>query len=433
MTKQSRFWPLAPEKSTILLVTLMLLLLSIIKSGYYTASYGGVDLRNMTVASRMLDSGRSVYFYRWSPGEPERYLNPNVPPHSFTNAVSETPGCLYFAALFSALPYPVLKVVWTTLQYLFILSIFCYFFFQKENSPDRRWTIVVVGGLFILCTPIWFLNIERGQIYFLFAFFFTLIFLLYRNSSPVANFFAGVVIAIAIYCRPNFIFLLVPIVLVRNWRVLAGWLSAAIPLGVHAYFHRGLWAGYSAVVHEFSDLGPAIRAAENPQYNYPAVIEGAKNLTRYKTDFVCGGIHPVGDLLAYYFHLDNSYYYFGLLLSVMGVLILVFKKELAKKDAQTVILFGFLLYMTAEYIMPAPRAAYNLILWVFPVLLFLQRPRFPPAVYVLLIVGLCFINGAPFYFPFIHDLGEALLVCCLWYYLKAPEINTPPGSSPSSC
>jgi hypothetical protein len=312
-----------------------------------------------------------------------------------------------------------------------ILPIFCYFFFLKENTPDRKLAIFVVGGLFFLCTPIWFLNIERGQIYFLFAFFFTLIFLLYRSSSRVANFFAGVVIAIAIYCRPNFAFLLVPIVLVRNWRVLAGWLSACVPLAIHAYFHLGLWQGYSAVVHEYSDLGPATPAVDHPQYVYPAVIEGVKDLTKRKTDFVCGGIHPIGDALASFFHINNVYFFFGLVVAVVGALILVFKKELAKKDAPTVILFGFLLYMMVEYIMHSPRGAYNLILWVFPVLLFLQRPRFPAAVFVLLITGLCFINGVPFYFLFIHDLGEALLVFCLVYYLKMPDISTRPEYSPT--
>lgn len=432
MKNQSRFWPPALEKKMILVITLALLLLSVIKGGYYTRTYGGVDLRSISVSARLLDTGGTAYFYRWSPGEPEKYLNPNVSPTTVTNAVTVAPGTLYFVSLVSGLRYPVLRMVWTMLQYLAILVIFWYFLFQRENSADRRWSILVVGGLFFLCTPIWFLNIERGQVYFLFAFFFTLIFALYRSSSGGANFFAGVVLAIAIYCRPNFAFLLVPLVVVRNWRVLAGWLSTMALLAIHAWFHLGLWKGYSAVVHEFSELGPAIPAAGHPAYVYPAVIEGATNLTKYKTDFVCGGIHPLGDWLAQFFHINSIYFYIVLLLAIVGVLILVFKKELAKKDASTVLLFGFLLYMMAEYIMPTSRAAYSLIVWVFPVLLFLQRPRFPAWVLVLLVTGLCFINGVPFYFAFIHDLGEALLVCCLLYYLKAPDVRTPLEFSPTA-
>jgi len=422
----------------LLVVALFLLALSVIKGGYYVRAYGGVDLRSISVASRLLDTGGTAYFHRWSPGEPEKYLDPNVPRDTRSNAVTVAPGTLYIVSLFSGLRYPLLRLVWAVLQYLVVFSIFCYFYFQKDNSADRRWSIVVVGGLFFLCTPIWFLNTERGQVYFLFAFFFTLIYALYRSPKPAANVLAGVVMAAAAYCRPNFAFLLLPVLLVRQWRVLAGWLVAAVPLAIHAWLHRGLWKAWSAVVHEFSDLGPATPAAAHPGYVYPAVIEGAGNLTKYKTDFVCGGIQPLSTWFRGVFTISTPYFYLGVLLVALAVLVLAFKKELAKPpeaasgEASTILLFGFLLYMVTEYIMPASRTAYNLLLWIFPVLLFLQRPRFPAAVFVLLVVGLCLINGFPFYMPLLPDLGEALLVFCLCYYLKTPEVKTPSVSVLSS-
>lgn len=417
----------------LLVVSIILVALSVIKGGYYTRSYGGVDLRSISVASRLLDTGGTAYFHRWSPGQPEKYLDPNVPQDTRSNAVTVAPGTLYVVSLFSGLRYPLLRFVWAALQYLVVFSIFCYFYFQRDNSVDRRWSIVVVGGLFFLCTPIWFLNTERGQVYFLFAFFFTLIYALYCSPSPAAHVLAGVVMAAAAYCRPNFVFLLLPVVLVRQWRVLAGWLVAAVPLAIHAWQHRGLWTAYSAVVHEFSDLEPATRVVGHSNYVYPAVIEGAKNLTKYKTDFVCGGIEPLSTWLRGVVVISTPYFYLAVLLLVLVVLVLAFKKELAKKEATTVVLFGFLLYMMTEYIMPASRSAYNLLLWIFPVLLFLQRPRFPAAVFVLLIAGLCLINGFPFYLPLMPDLGELLLVFCLCYYLKTPEVKTPSVSASSSC
>lgn len=424
--------PLTPEKRMLLVVALFLVALSVIKGGYYVRAYGGVDLRSISVASRLLDTGGTAYFHRWSPGESEKYLDPNVPQDTRSNAVTVAPGTLYVVWLFNGLRYPLLRLVWATLQYLVIFSIFCYFYFQRDNSADRRWSIVVVGGLFFLCTPIWFLNTERGQVYFLFAFFFTLIYALYRSPSPAANVLAGVVMAAAAYCRPNFAFLLLPVLLVRQWRVLAGWLGAAVLLAIHAWGHRGLWTAWSAVVHEFSDLGPATSTVVHPGYVYPGVIEGAKNLTKYKTDFVCGGIQPLSTWFRGVFTIGTPYFYLGVLVVVLAVLVLAFKKELAKKEASTILLFGFLLYMVTEYIMPASRSAYNLLLWIFPVLLFLQRPRFPAAVFVLLIAGLCLINGFPFYLPLLPDLGEALLVFCLCYYLKTPEVKTPTVSAPSS-
>ena len=419
MDIKSRLWrPDNPAKGAILAITLFLFLLSVIKSGYYTIAYGGTDLRSISIASKMLDSGSTAYFYRWSPGQPEKYIDPNVPRTSVSNAVTVAPGSLYFLSLFSSLPYLALRITWTVVQYILVLYILCFFYFQKSDSPDRRRVIAVVGVLFFLCTPIWFLNIERGQIYVVFAFLFTLIYQLYGSSTSWKNFLAGVVIALAIYCRPNFAVLLIPMLVARNWNVLTGWLSATLVLAIHAYRNQGLWKGYFSVVNEFANIRRTQAPVDHIQYSYPPIIEGVKNLTKYKSDFVCGGIDSLSVLINHLIGPQRIYFYICLLLLVMATLVFIFKKQLVRADAADTLLFGFLLYVVAECIMPTSRSAYNLILWIFPVLLFMQRPRLSNLMLVLLITGLFFINGAPFYFTFMNDIGEGLLICALLYYLQ---------------
>ena len=415
---QSRFWPAEPEKRMILIITGALLLLSIVKSGYYTRAYGGTDLRSISVASKLLDSGRNAYFYRWSPGDPEQYLDPNTPLTTASNGVTVAPGTLYFLSLFSPLRYPVLRVVWTVILYLFALYILSFFFFQKDNSPEKRYAIAVIGVLLFLCSSVWFLNIERGQVYVLFAFLFTLIYQLYRSPKPWAQTLAGVVLALAVYCRPNFLLLLVPLLLVRNWRALSGWLGATLCLAVHAYDHLGLWKGYSAVINEFSDVaGPKPHIWRAPQ-TYPAGIEGVNNLTKFKNDFICGGISPLSSWLDASIGAQPFYLYLVVLVLIVIALVWIYRKRLIGADAPTVVLFGFLLYVTTEYIMPTSRTAYNLILWIFPVLLFLQQFRLSPRAVILLIAGLCLMNGFPFYFPYLQDLGEMLLIFVLLTKLR---------------
>ena len=119
-----RFHFLNSTQNLILLLMVLLITGGLLKAGYYTVHYGGTDLRDRVVASRMLDAGKDVYFYKWSPGDPERLLNPNVDRSGAGNGVTAAPGSLYLQSWFAFLPYPVLRIVWMVFQYL--LS--CYIF-----------------------------------------------------------------------------------------------------------------------------------------------------------------------------------------------------------------------------------------------------------------------------------------------------------------
>ncbi|HVU97182.1 MAG TPA: glycosyltransferase family 87 protein [Puia sp.] len=392
-----------------------------VKGGYYTIAYGGTDLRSISIAAKMIGSGRMAYFYRWSPGQPEKYIDPNVPMNTASNAVTVAPGCLYIVSLFNTLSYLKLRILWTCLLYVLAFYILFSFIVQRDNSPDRRVLLFVVGVVLFLSSPVWFLNIERGQVYIIFAFLFTLTYHLYRSPIGWKNFLAGVTIALACYCRPNFFFVMIPIVVARNWKVLAGWGAAVFLLMIHAFLHEGLWEGYSAVVREFSSTIHEATAVGHIHYQYPEVIEGLRNLTKYKNDFVCGGIQPLCEFITPMIGLQSIYFYLGLYLAIVMTLLLIYRKKLVAGEAGTILLFGFLLYVIAEYIMPASRSAYNMILWMFPVLLFIRQPHLSPAYLVILFAGLCFINAIPFYFPFLHFTGEALLIVFLLRYLSGDK------------
>ena len=71
--------------------------------------------------------------------------------------------------------------------------------------------------------------------------------------------------------------------------------------------------------------------------------------------------------------------------------------------------------------MPAPRGAYNLIQWIFPVLLLLKENLLTPVRLVLLIFGLFLTTNYPYYLPFLQDLGELLLLFCLLGSLYKPK------------
>jgi len=408
------FFQLEPAQKVVVIVVSFLILVSILKAGYYTRYYGGSDLRVGIVGARMLDSGKAVYFYKWSPGEEERLLNPKLNRDGAVNGLTAAPGVLYVFSIFTFLNYPTLRIIWGIFQYLLIFYIFFYFLFQPKTSAKIRFNILVIGGLFFFCTPIWFLHIERGQVYIFFTFLFCLLYQLYTSNNKWANYGAGAIVAVGTYCHPVFIVFLIPLVLAFNrWTVL-GLISCFIPLILHGYLHRELWKGYLTAMTYYTGFAHFVPSAiSQTNFHYPTIIEGAKNLTLVKNDFICGGITPLDMRLDLFTKINSGWFYVFLYLIVVTILTISFRKKLLKKNPVGVILYGFLLYMIAEYIMPAPRGAYHLVQWLFPVLVFLHTPRFSTLKIVLLITGLCFINAFPFYLPLLFDIGELLLVYCL--------------------
>jgi len=424
---KSFIFSLRPEQKIITVIVSILILFGAIKSTYYTVHYGGIDLRQRVVAARVLDSRESPYFFKWSPGQSERLIDENVRKYLDINGVTVAPGGLYVQQLFSLLNYPLLRIAWSVFQYLLIITIFIYFLCNEKVSANNKFLIVSIGGIYFLCSPIWYLNIERGQIYILYAFLFSSIFFLYQARQKFLEFISGLLIAIAIYCRPTFAVLLIPLILFYKRAPIFGFICAAIPLLFHAISHLSLWKDYFTAVETFTGFRKIPASFSESNVIYPAVIEGAKNLGLYKNDFICGGLRPLDQwFVLFHFQPASWFYVLCYIISAIG-LIIIFRKILWQRNFFSIFLFSFLLYMLAEYILPAPRGAYNLIQWILPVLLMLAA-NFRNRYYVIFVItGLSFINGFPFYFPFVHDVGELILIFCLLHFIRRfqpPETDT---------
>ncbi len=406
-------------EKTVVLIVFLLFIGSIVKSTYYTINYGGVDLRQRIVGARMISHDQSPYFGKWSPGQSERLMDPNLNRHDSINGVTVAPGTLYILYLFSGLSYFLIRILWALFQYILIGYIFLYFFSRTEAS--KKFLLVFICSVFFLSSSIWFLHIERGQVYILYAFFFTLLYQLYCRQKKLAFFFAGFLLAFAIYCRPTFIVLLIPFLFIKNRWLFIGFICCGFLLMIDVYFHFNWWRDYSIAMSVFT--GFTNEAAANPiVQQFPKVIEGMDNLTKYKTDFSCGGIKPI-HIWIENFIMASSYLYLTIYAFVVILLVLIFKNKLQQYKPASLFLFGFALYIIAEYIMPAPRGAYNLIQWIFPVLLLLKENFLTPLRLVLLMFALCLVTNYPYYLPFLQDLGELILLFCLLGSLFKPPIQ----------
>jgi Glycosyltransferase family 87 len=393
-------------------IVFFLVTISIAQSISYTVHSGGTDLRTRIVGARLLYTNESPYFYKWHPGDPERFIDPNNNYLTAVNGVTASPGFLYFQSVLTWMSYPHIRIIWTIFQYVSCFSIFWLLLFKKDINRLNRIYILFIGGVFFLCSDIWFFNIERGQAYIVFPLFMCLIYQLQSIKTPWSIFMAGVLLAIAIYCRPNFIFFGLPLLLNFNKHFALGLLSMGLILLIHAFIKMDLWRDYFQAISFHTVINnETVASFHQHDIIYPSIIEGSKNLTTYKS-FNVIGLPSVRWFFIRYPSIPE-YMYLLLYAITASVIIIFFKKIIKKNNPPSVILIGFILYIISEYFVPSQRSGYNLIQWIFPIILILSKKEVSKIQVILITIACCLLIGFPFTIRMLQAGGEALLIYCV--------------------
>jgi len=401
----------AESDKTAIAIVLLLVTISIAQSISYTVHSGGTDLRTRVVGARLLYTKESPYFYKWHPGESERFIDPNTNTQTAVNGVTAAPGLLYFQSMLTWMSYPLIRIIWTIFQYVSCFSIFWLLLFKKNIKNLNRLYIIFIGGIFFLCSDIWFFNIERGQAYIVFPLFMCLIYQLQTIRTPRSIFMAGVLLAIAVYCRPNFIFFGLPLLLNFNKRFAWGLFSMALILLIHAVAKMDLWQDYFHSISFYTGINnETVPSFHQQNIIYPSIIEGSKNLTTYKS-FNVIGLPSVRWLFVRYPPIPG-YIYTLLFVIFATVIVFFFKNILQKNNLQSKILIGFILYIISEYFVPSQRGGYNLIQWIFPIILILSNKEVSKNQVILITIAFCLLIGFPFPIRILQAGGEVLLIFC---------------------
>ncbi|RYZ30124.1 MAG: DUF2029 domain-containing protein [Chitinophagaceae bacterium] len=400
----------------------MLLIAGMIKSIYYTSSFGGADLRERVVGARVLNTGQSPYYYKWQPGDPEELINPNLNRNRNISGLSVSPGTLYILYFFSPLKYPVLRFVWLVFQYVLLLYVLFYFLKQKTDQHSKLF-LSTIGVVFFCSSPFWLLHIDRGQVYILYALFFCLIYQFIKSPKSICQFSAGLVLALAIYCRPTFAVAILPVFFCFRKTVFWGLLTGVSIALIGLIWNVQLWKDYLSAMSAFTQMTNNFQTTQADPVVYPSVIEGLTNLQKGKLDFMCGGIAPLDVWMNRFGIWLPGKVYVMIYGIVIFLLVYFFQRKLRSADAVIFTLFGFLCYMLSEYIMPAPRGAYTLIQWIIPVFVMTVAGNLRLVDKFVLVVGLCFTVAFPFYFPNFYEIGELMLVYTVLNYLRRYNVE----------
>lgn len=393
------------------------MLLTIIKSFYYSNKNGGSDLRIRVVASRLFFTDHSPYFYNWNPADGEYLLNPNDIASTALNGNVVTPAMLYFIYPVSWQSYPTVRMLWTVIQ--FILAFLTLYLLLKNKDALTSFVPLCVMLTGLLCSDIWLLNIERGQIYIFYTFLFAVIYSSYISKWKHGMFLSGFIGGLFILFRPFAAIIALPFLMRGKKKWVLGTMAGFI-FGCSLFVlpKPSLWKDYFEAMNMYASqyTGHPHLVSNATEYNKPAIIEGVSNLSETQ-NFNISGLN----ILYNYFKKAGIIISQNILYALYGLTILllsIFFFRIKRKDIapQTLFLFAFLFYFLAEFFLTVPRGQYNLIQWLFPLSLIALQSRPQQPTFILLITGLLLLHNFPFVFPYQAAMAELIFIGITIYY-----------------
>lgn len=410
-----------------------------------------VDLRNRIVGARLQMDGKLPYFYKWKPEDGIRYYDPIKLDTTYTNAITASPFFHHLLYPIANLPQRQLSKIWLGIEYcLFIACVLIAF--SLATTYWQRWAVAITGilGLF---TVAWQLHVYLGQYYIVIPFLaMALVFCLRRKNSVTFALLAGCLAATFVFTRPSAIVFFLPFLLLRKQfsaKYLICFLAPILLLAGYSLLsptERSLWADYkkSIAAHMKDHMSPD-REERMDAYQPPYIHqwegwhqdsirdEMKKNYIDWKFEF-----SNISSIAKNIFHINLSEKTLIISLAVSWMLLVALfyyeSKQAANFNIAHAAIFGFCLYMLADFFSPIRRIEYYAIQWMFPLLLCasLYNPR-QKVLYILLAIGVLLeIADAPF-IKMRHTLGELIiLLALLWFSIFHPSHTKHTSLLPSS-
>ncbi|MBI2604346.1 MAG: DUF2029 domain-containing protein [Candidatus Harrisonbacteria bacterium] len=415
-------------KSRAILYTLLAAAILVAIAGFVsdvknTARYGGVDLRNRVTAARVAQElKQDPYFYKWSPTQSDRYLDPSDNTAIPVARVTVPPTVLLFHNLISALPYQTQRWIWFFFQWALFLGT-VYLLTRRTETHYEKITIWILALLFIAGSQFFRLHVERGQIYLLYIFLFALALDLFAREKTTAS---ALVLGYLISLRAPFVFAIVPFLLYKKYKfvsfVAAGALASVLITGL--FFPFTLWKSYE----QSAAFQGAMRANPATNFSSPGVdVAEGMNIREFL------GVPGEDSSLQRIIHAATGTWLDGAALALLLVITTALLAFFAHRfhpslsgGTNNLFLAGIIFTMLAELFIPAPRWPYADVIWLIPLALLVAKLKTAPrgtvrsTVLGLALTGL-FLNTGVHGIARLTLLGEGLFIASLLVELMLPN------------
>ncbi len=352
--------------SFLLIMSIFFAVVGFIKDIENTSLFGGIDLRNRVVGSRLIKAGYDPYFFKWNNSFSDFFLDSRDHPNIPVSRVTVPPTVLQLHSFFSELPYKIQRYLWMFIQWL--LLIFSIYFFSKSEKNLIKTKLIWITSLFFMAGSYVFrLHVERGQIYILFIFLFSIAYYIYQDKKKFSSILSGIIIGYTTALRPPMCLIGVPFLLYKKWRFIVGQIIGFI-IGILTSFifvNFKIWKSYFTAmdIHEKVHLGILKMSAER----YPYInIEDTRDLWM-------GAQLPISDssIQGIFFNFFNiripsNFLIIGLIICLIVFIALLLRLKIKAVNIKVLFFYGSLMVLISEFFIPAARFSYNNVIWLIP-------------------------------------------------------------------
>jgi len=380
------------------------------------------DLRVKVVGARVMKDGiGSPYFYKWQKGDKDIYCNPYDRPGKIINGLSVPPSLLWMMYPLADLNYCSIVTAWFGIQ-AFLLLLTGIIVISLQLGLVRKIAASLIYFIFFLGAEHWFMHIEQGQNYAVYAFAFALLYLIYKKCKRKEQ-AAAITLAVYTWLRPLFLFTSIPFILKKQSRFLVYFIIAGFGLillttvlGQWKY-----WKDYQLSIKEYSQEvnGKLSDDTAHIVSTPPTTLENCVSSTIPTLVTNAGALYStqkyLGDLGI---KINNATVFSLLILILVSLFALLIPKLNATMDTEQWIVYLFLAYLIAELNTPAVRNPYNLVQWTVPCLLIGSRFKQCKLAVILMLAG--FVLNTEFiylYHKYQRELGELLLIAAACVFI----------------
>lgn len=389
------------------------------------------DLRNRIVGARLQKDGLSPYFYKWKKGEGTRHYDPFNEDGWRVSMCTASPFFHTLLYPLTELPYTITSKLWVFILYalLIIMAILAVIVAKRSFLP-----LICFVCVCFTFTETWLDTIATKQSYLFIPFFAMLVYFFIKksNANELLCIGAGALSIFLFLTRPNTIFFFLPLILIRSRYRLPAKIYYFLPvlLGlvlIVSTARLGLWLDYFEATNEHvkihQGLNPSVQL--NDKANFSEVegfrLQGYQNdVTRkYKAYVEHGNFFWIIYLLSGY-HIPPGQLLVLVVAAILACLALFYrmqKKTGGEFSLEVVLLLGYCLYMISDLGVPVYRGHYNVVQWLFPLLLIpvTFQVRYSWLYLLMLIALILNIHYKPF-LPMQHVVAEYLWLASFLVY-----------------
>jgi len=387
------------------------------------------DLRNRIVGARMIEDGRSPYFYHWKNGDGLRYYDPQAFDTNEPSISTSTPFLHHLLTPIANLPQARILNIWLVIQYL-LLTVMTVLAFRIARTVEQQQAVLLLVLIFLL-TNAWKSLTWEGQTYLLIPFFALVAYIFTRPPRAIGrSVAAGAAAACLVLLRPNTLVFFLPFLFLLkrfpfSWK--AAFLIPGLLLGGWVLLsprENGLWRDYARMVQEqikvhqdlprtipHNDPDPHFKVWEGvdmPAANSASEAEPVKVYSENGNFFV---------LFRNVFHRKLPVAVLeGICIAVIAVLLGLYalQRPWQEWELSRVAIFAYCLYMVTDLFSPVYRHQHYEVQWLTPLLIAAATYRKQKKVwYGLLLVAL--LLGC-IHLPFMkmeNTIGEYLILAVL--------------------